>query len=73
MDDLKLYGSNEREAEKLTNTVRIFTKDIRMEFGVNKCAHITTKRGKIVNSGGIELTSEEIIEELESEKGYKEN
>ena len=70
MDDLTLYGSNEREAEKLTNTVRILTKDIRMEFGVDKCPHVTMKRGKIVNTGGIELTSGEIIEELESEKSY---
>ena len=50
MDDLKLYGSNEREAEKLTNTVRIFTKNIRMEFGVNKRVHVTMKRGKLVNT-----------------------
>ena len=65
MDDLKLCGSNEREAEKLTNTVRIFTKNIRMEFAVNKWAHVTMKRGKLVNKKG------EIIEELETEKGYK--
>ena len=66
-----MHEINEREAEKLTNTVRIFTKDIRMEFGVYKCAHVIMKRGKIVNTGGIELTSGERIEELESEKDYK--
>ena len=71
IDDLKLYGSNKREAEKLTNTVRIFTKDIRMELGVNKFAHVTMKRGKIVNTGGIELTSGQTIEKLESDKGCK--
>ena len=57
MDDLKLFARNEKEAEKLTNTVRIFPKDIRMELGVNKCAHVTMKRHKIVNTGGMELTS----------------
>ena len=30
MDDLKLYGNSEKEAERLTNTVRIFSKDIAM-------------------------------------------
>ena len=35
MDDLKLYGNSEKEAERLTNTVRIFSKDIAMEFGIS--------------------------------------
>ena len=41
MDDLKLYGNAEEEAASLTNTVRIFSKDIAMEFGISKCAHVT--------------------------------
>ena len=35
MDNLKLYGNREKEAERLTNTVRIFSKDIAMEFGIS--------------------------------------
>ena len=35
MNDLKLYGNSEKEAERLTNTVRIFSKDIAMEFGIS--------------------------------------
>ena len=62
---------NEREAERLTNTVRIFSRDIGMEFGINKCAHATMKRGKLKSVGSMELTSEEVINELESDKGYK--
>ena len=37
MDDLKLYGNSEKEAERLKNTIRIFSKDIAMEFGISKC------------------------------------
>ena len=45
MHDLKLYGNSEREAERLTNTVRIFSKDIDLEFRLCKCAHVTIKAG----------------------------
>ena len=36
MDDLKLYGENEKALDSLVQTVRIFTSDIRMEFGIEK-------------------------------------
>ena len=35
MDDLKLYGNGEKEAKRLTNTIRVFSKDIAMEFGIS--------------------------------------
>ena len=48
MGDLKLYENSEKEAERLTNTVRIFSKDIAMKFGISKCAHAIMKTGKLV-------------------------
>ena len=71
MDDLKFYENSEKEAERLTNTVRIFSKDIAVEFGISKCAHVTMKAGKLVSVGGMELSSGEVIPELEPDKGYK--
>ena len=38
MDDLKLYGKNEKQVHTLVNTVRIVSKDIVMDFGIGKCA-----------------------------------
>ena len=35
MDDLKLYGNGEKEAKRLTNTIRVFSKDIATEFGIS--------------------------------------
>ena len=46
MDDLKLYGNSE-----LTNTFGIFSKDIAMEFGISKCAHVTMKARKLFSIG----------------------
>ena len=55
MDDFKLYGNSDREAERLTNTVRIFSKDIDLEFRLCKCAHVTIKAGKLISIGRMEL------------------
>ena len=71
MDDLKLYGNCEQEVERIRNTVRIFSNNIAMKIGINKCVHVRMISGKLVSIGGMELSSGEEIPELESDKGYK--
>ena len=46
MDDLKLYGKSSDELESLLNTVQIFSTDISMKFGLEKCATLTKQKGK---------------------------
>ena len=41
-----------------------------MEFGIKKCGTVTMKRGKLIKSNGIQLSSGETINEVD-EKGYK--
>ena len=50
MDDLKLIAKSEEELRKEVHTVKIFSDDINMEFGLEKCAKITFKRGKLIQS-----------------------
>ena len=38
MDDLKLHSQSEKGLDSLVQTVRVFSKDIGMEFGIEKCA-----------------------------------
>ena len=71
MDDVKLFGKTEKQLEILMNTVRIFSDDIRMEFGIKKCGVLVMKKGKHVRSEGIEIRSGEKIKEIDLEKGYK--
>ena len=52
------------------NTVRVFSDDIRMQFGISKCAVMIMKSGKIVKCDGISLPDNEIIKSLE-EDWYK--
>lgn len=70
MDDLKLYGKNEKEINSLIQTVRIFSEDIKMEFGIDKCATVNLKRGKMYASEGIELPDGTKICDANNE-GYK--
>lgn len=62
MHDLKLIGKHRREIESLTHTVRVFSEDIGMAFGVEKCATLSIKRGKRAETtSGIDLPSAETI------------
>ena len=47
MADLKLYARNEKSLELLIQSVHVFNNDIGMEFGVEKCAVVTMKKGKM--------------------------
>ena len=53
MDDIKLFAKNERELETLIHAVRIYSQDIGMEFGIEKCAMLVMKSGKRRMTDGI--------------------
>ena len=46
MDDIKLFTKNEKELQTLIHTLRIYSQDIGMEFGIEKCAMQVKKSGK---------------------------
>ena len=71
MDDLKLYGKSEKEIDALVNTVRIFSEDINMNFGLQKCAKVTIIRGKKAPGNYISLPDGREIKNLEIEEEYK--
>ena len=47
MDDLKLFAKDDNDLEGLLQTVKKFSDDIGMSFGLDKCAKATFKRGKL--------------------------
>jgi len=55
MDDLKLYAKNEKDLTAMIETVRIFTTNICMEFGLEKCARQIIPRGNIKITDGLNL------------------
>ena len=46
-------------------TARVFSEDITMEFGIEKCAMLVTEKGKIVKSVGIDLPNDKVIKSLQ--------
>ena len=46
MDGIKLFAKKGKELEALIYTVRIYSQDIRMEFGIEKCTKLVIKSGK---------------------------
>ena len=65
MDDLKLFPKSERTLNSLIQTIRIFSEDIGMQFGIEKCAMLVMKKGKILNSDGIEFPIDKVNKSLE--------
>ena len=70
MDDLKVFGKSEREMEALVELVRVYSNDIGMEFGIDKCAVLVMERGMKVRREGIMLPNGELMKEIDSE-GYR--
>ena len=70
MDDLKLYAANDQQLTSLIKVVKIFSDDIGMEFGIDKCNKMTIIRGKVKPSNGIKVNDEE-IKALNNEQYYK--
>ena len=71
MDDLKLYAKNKKGLESLSQTVRIFSDDISMEFGIDKCATLVLKRGEITKFDGILLPDGRLMNGLIEGASYK--
>ena len=71
MDDIKVFAKNQTELESLIQTIRIYTQDIGMEFGIEKCAMLVIKKGKKEITEGIELPSQEKIRSLGEKENYK--
>ena len=64
MDDIKLFAKNEKEQETLIHSVRIYSQDIGMEFGIEKCAILVMKSGKRHLTDGMEQPNQNKIRML---------
>ena len=65
MDDIKSSAKNEKKLETLIHTFRIYSQDIGMEFGIEKCAMLIMKSGKRHMTDGMELPNHNRIRTLE--------
>ena len=71
MDDIKLFAKNEKELETVIQSVRIYSQDIGMEFGKEKCAMLVIKSGKRHMTGGMGLPNQDKISMLRENETNK--
>ena len=71
MDDIELFPNNKKELETLIHTIRIYSQDIGMEFGIEKCALLVMKSGKRHLIDGIELPNQDTIRTPAENETYK--
>ena len=62
---------NEKEQETEIHPVEIYSQDIKMEFGIEKCAMFVMKSGKWHQINGMELPSQDKIRTLGEKETYK--
>ena len=68
---MKLYSRSKKGLDSLVQKVRVFSDDIGMEFGIEKCAMLVMEKGKIVKSVGIDLPDGKVIKSLQEGESYK--
>ena len=71
MDDFKLSAKNQQRLESLIHTVRIVRKDIRTEFGFEKCASVMMKRRKVLLLEEIDMPDGNRITSMKDREYYK--
>ena len=71
MDDIKLYADSDENLQKLIQIVHEYSNDIHMEFGLDKCAKCTLKKGVKAETDGFQLEDGSIIEDLQEDATYK--
>ena len=70
VDDLKTYAQNIREVKQQLDLIATFSKDIKLEFGIDKCSYINIERG--TKSLGVNLSLNDVeISEIENGECYK--
>ena len=67
-----MYSQSEKGLDSLVQTVRVFSEDVGMEFGIGKCDMLVMEKGKIVKSAGIELPNGKVVKSLQEGESIQE-
>lgn len=70
MDDIKLYAETEHQLDYLATLTELFTNDINMKFGIDKCKTNSIKAGNIYQHQ-YTLETGEYIKPLDDNETYK--
>ena len=68
MDNIKVFVKNEKELETQIETIRIYNKDIGIEFGIENWAMLIMKKVNKESVEGIEEPNQESLKNPEKKK-----
>ena len=71
MGDIKIFSKNYKELKILIQTIRIYSRNIRMGFGIAKRVMLIMKSRKIDITKEIELPNQKSIKTLGEKENYK--
>jgi len=71
MDDLKSFSKDETKLWQELIILKTFSNDIKIDFGLVKCATAIFKHGRRTNSQIISLNNQTVIRNMEPDKNYK--
>ena len=71
MDGIKLFAKNGKELETFIRIFRIYSQDIEMEFGIDKCAGLVMKSGKRHITEGMKQPNQKKIRTLKEKETDK--
>ena len=63
-----MIAKSEEELQKQIRTVKMFSNDFHMAFGLEKCAKVAFKRGKLVQVQNLMIDTTRELQELEQGK-----
>lgn len=71
VDDVKVFGSTHNQLSSLLQTLQFISRDIHMEFGIEKCKSLHIERGKWTEpEEKVELNGE-VLDAMQSTETYK--
>ena len=71
MDDLRVFGRDSQQQERLLQTVKKFSDEINRKFGLEKSGTAELKRNILTKTTLIRLDEETTIKQLQQEDSYK--
>ena len=71
VDDLKTYATSRNKAEVTSTTIKSMFIDIGFEGGLQKCAAVEVKRGKLTEGRNLTASKEKNIQIMSKDDHYK--
>ena len=62
---------NEDQLKQELAISKNFSSDIQMTFGLNKCATVNIRNGKVIQSNGVDIDQDTQIRNIDAEETYR--